>query len=182
MKFDDQEDSLTTAMMLFAYAITQRYVTSTNNLLRTSLNTRNQAVLQADIVNIQIKNMEELKQMSVNICTIARIQKVDSDSEDRPSYDYAFICEVKLIIEYLHAVFKVIQKEFPEDVRVPMNVFDLMESDLDETLKQNEILKDRLLEATLTHDVERCVFMCFDKNDNFNDEIEKLKRESIDFQ
>ncbi|GJR09731.1 hypothetical protein Tco_0792383 [Tanacetum coccineum] len=56
--------------------------------------------------------MEELKELSANIWMMARIQKADSDSEDRPSYDYAFISE----------------------------------------------------------------------NDNLNDEIEKLKRESIDVQ
>ncbi|GJT95315.1 putative reverse transcriptase domain-containing protein [Tanacetum coccineum] len=41
---DDQEDSLTTATMLLARAITQCYSTPTNNLLRTSSNIRNQAV------------------------------------------------------------------------------------------------------------------------------------------
>ncbi|GKC16102.1 zinc finger, CCHC-type containing protein, partial [Tanacetum coccineum] len=50
--------------------------------------------------------------------------------------------EVNPILECLHAVFKVIQKEFPEDVQVMMNVFISMESDFDETLKENKILKD----------------------------------------
>ncbi|GKD46548.1 integrase, catalytic region, zinc finger, CCHC-type containing protein [Tanacetum coccineum] len=54
---DDQEDSLTTAMMLLARAITQRYSTPTNNRLRTSSNTRNQAIVQADHVDIQSKNV-----------------------------------------------------------------------------------------------------------------------------
>ncbi|GKC32765.1 retrovirus-related pol polyprotein from transposon TNT 1-94 [Tanacetum coccineum] len=54
---DDQEDSLTTTMMLLARAITQRYSTPTNNRLRTSSNTRNQAVVQADRVDIQSKNV-----------------------------------------------------------------------------------------------------------------------------
>ncbi|GJR99211.1 retrovirus-related pol polyprotein from transposon TNT 1-94 [Tanacetum coccineum] len=67
--------------------------------------------------------------------------------------------EVKPILDYLHTIFKVIQKEFLEDVQVMMNVFDSMESDIDETLKQNEILKDRFLEATLTHNVERFVLI-----------------------
>ncbi|GJT05435.1 retrovirus-related pol polyprotein from transposon TNT 1-94 [Tanacetum coccineum] len=70
--------------------------------------------------------------------------------------------KVKPILDYLHTVFKAIQKEFPEDVREMMNVFDSMESNLDETLTQNEILRDRLLEATLTHDVEKCVLMLAD--------------------
>ncbi|GJS10336.1 integrase, catalytic region, zinc finger, CCHC-type containing protein [Tanacetum coccineum] len=38
-----------------------------------------------------------------------------------------------------------------------MNVFESMESDLDATWKQNEILNDQLLEATLKYDVEKCI-------------------------
>ncbi|GJX06972.1 hypothetical protein Tco_0194904 [Tanacetum coccineum] len=53
---DDQEDSLTTATMLLSSAITQRS-TPINNRLRTSSNTRNQSVVQADRVNIQSRNV-----------------------------------------------------------------------------------------------------------------------------
>ncbi|GKB29670.1 hypothetical protein Tco_0869071, partial [Tanacetum coccineum] len=52
---DDQEDSLTTTMMLLSRAITQRYSTPTNNRLRTYSNTRNQAIVQADRADIQSK-------------------------------------------------------------------------------------------------------------------------------
>ncbi|GJV23175.1 hypothetical protein Tco_1375870 [Tanacetum coccineum] len=39
------------------------------------------------------------------------------------------------------------------------------------------------LRATLKHDVQNCVLMCSDSmNDNLNNEIEKVKRESIDVQ
>ncbi|GJW09311.1 hypothetical protein Tco_1575138 [Tanacetum coccineum] len=44
-------------MTLLARAITQRYSTLTNNRLHSSSNTRNQAVVQADRVNIQSKNV-----------------------------------------------------------------------------------------------------------------------------
>nr|GFA09547.1 hypothetical protein [Tanacetum cinerariifolium] len=54
---NDQEDSLTTAMILFARAITQHYSTPTNHLLCTSSNTRNQAIVQVDHVEIQRKNV-----------------------------------------------------------------------------------------------------------------------------
>ncbi|GJV40226.1 hypothetical protein Tco_1418666 [Tanacetum coccineum] len=53
---DSQEDKLTTAMILLARAITQRFSTSTNNRLRTSSNTKNQAVIQDGRVDIQTKN------------------------------------------------------------------------------------------------------------------------------
>ncbi|GKA12673.1 hypothetical protein Tco_0692219 [Tanacetum coccineum] len=54
---DAQEDKITTAMMLLARAITQHYSTPTNNRLRTSSNTRNQAVIQDGRVDIQSKNV-----------------------------------------------------------------------------------------------------------------------------
>nr|GEX68941.1 ribonuclease H-like domain-containing protein [Tanacetum cinerariifolium] len=47
---------LTTAMMLLARAITQKFSTPTNNRLRTSSNIRNQAVVQDGRVDIQTKN------------------------------------------------------------------------------------------------------------------------------
>ncbi|GKB99908.1 hypothetical protein Tco_0986045 [Tanacetum coccineum] len=42
---DSQEDKLTSAMMLLAQEITQKFSIPTNNCLRTSSNTRNQAVI-----------------------------------------------------------------------------------------------------------------------------------------
>nr|GEY29214.1 hypothetical protein [Tanacetum cinerariifolium] len=51
----DQE-KLTTAMMLLARAISQRFFTPTNNRLRILSNTRNQAVVQDGRVDIQTKN------------------------------------------------------------------------------------------------------------------------------
>ncbi|GJZ41703.1 integrase, catalytic region, zinc finger, CCHC-type containing protein [Tanacetum coccineum] len=54
---DAQEDKLSTAMMLLVRAITQHYSTPTNNRLRTSSNTRNQAVIQDGHVDIQSNNV-----------------------------------------------------------------------------------------------------------------------------
>ncbi|GKC30734.1 hypothetical protein Tco_1038028 [Tanacetum coccineum] len=50
------EDPLTSAMILLARAITKRFSNPTNNRLRTSSNTRNQAIVQGDKVNIQSRN------------------------------------------------------------------------------------------------------------------------------
>ncbi|GKD26881.1 hypothetical protein Tco_1233095, partial [Tanacetum coccineum] len=52
----NSEDPLTSAMMLLARAITQRFSNPTNNHIRTSSNTRNHAIIQADRVNIQSIN------------------------------------------------------------------------------------------------------------------------------
>ncbi|GJX61687.1 hypothetical protein Tco_0294587 [Tanacetum coccineum] len=53
---DSQEDKLTTTMMLLARAITHKFSTPINNHLRTSSNTRNQAMIQDGTVDIQTKN------------------------------------------------------------------------------------------------------------------------------
>nr|GEU93657.1 retrovirus-related Pol polyprotein from transposon TNT 1-94 [Tanacetum cinerariifolium] len=53
---DSQEDKLTSVMMLLARAISQRFSSPTNNHLRISSNTRNQAVVQDGRVNIQTKD------------------------------------------------------------------------------------------------------------------------------
>ncbi|GKC79071.1 hypothetical protein Tco_1129845 [Tanacetum coccineum] len=55
-------------------------------------------------------------------------------------------------------------------------------SDLDETLKQNELLKDQLLEVTLAEDVKNLVInSCVEiGNKNFQDEIERFSKESKD--
>ncbi|GKB78425.1 hypothetical protein Tco_0945320 [Tanacetum coccineum] len=50
------EDPLASAMLLLAKSITQNFSNLTNNRLRASSNTRNQAVVHGDRVNIQSKN------------------------------------------------------------------------------------------------------------------------------
>nr|GEW33745.1 integrase, catalytic region, zinc finger, CCHC-type, peptidase aspartic, catalytic [Tanacetum cinerariifolium] len=53
---NDSEDPLTSTMILLARAISQRFSNPTNNRLCTPSNTRNQAIVQGDRVNIQSKN------------------------------------------------------------------------------------------------------------------------------
>ncbi|GJY97552.1 retrovirus-related pol polyprotein from transposon TNT 1-94 [Tanacetum coccineum] len=63
------------------------------------------------------------------------------------------------------------------------DVFEATESDLCETWKQNELLKDQLLEANLKHEIECCVLLsheCIDNN--MKDEIEKVQRDSTEIQ
>ncbi|GJR75039.1 hypothetical protein Tco_0087404 [Tanacetum coccineum] len=140
------------AMLLLAKAITQNFSNPTNNRLRASSNTRNQAVVQGDRVNIQSRRnsegnvednyrrlcqesclgmnatmgdckcsndcsksdtpgilsrvnndflfadasrMEEIEELSANICLMARIQPADQNSDDEPSYESAFVSEVQ---------------------------------------------------------------------------------------
>ncbi|GJR69694.1 hypothetical protein Tco_0015759 [Tanacetum coccineum] len=132
------KDPLISAMMLLARAITQRFSNPTNNHLSTSSNTRNQAIVQDDKVNIQSRNfgndgkntrrsyvqeeiikvrkdeagvtlideqnyflvvdatqMEEIEELSANICLMSRIQPEKIDFDVGPRYDSAFLSEVQ---------------------------------------------------------------------------------------
>ncbi|GKD51594.1 hypothetical protein Tco_1280570 [Tanacetum coccineum] len=164
------EDPLASAMLLLAKAITQNFSNPTNNRLRASSNTRNQAVVQGDrgmnatneTANVQrivrtptsgntstgqcynsggkgyyarncpklrvrdskyfmeqmllakqdeaggiltdeqndflfadASRMEEIEELSANICLMAIIQPANQNSDDETSYEFAFVSEVQ---------------------------------------------------------------------------------------
>ncbi|GJS40458.1 integrase, catalytic region, zinc finger, CCHC-type containing protein [Tanacetum coccineum] len=69
------------------------------------------------------------------------------------------------------------------DIKEMKDVFESTESELDELEKQNDLLKDQLLEASLKQDVELCVLInheCVDKI--LNAELEKVKKKSFEIQ
>nr|GEY91006.1 hypothetical protein [Tanacetum cinerariifolium] len=90
--------------------------------------------------------------------------------------------EVKPILHNLHLNLEIFQKRLSKDIKEMMDVFDSMESYLDKTLKQNEHLKDRLLEATLAEDVKnRVITSCVEiGNKKLQDEIERFSKASKD--
>ncbi|GKD17217.1 hypothetical protein Tco_1206375, partial [Tanacetum coccineum] len=102
------EDPLASAMLLLAKAITQNFSNRTNICLRASSNTRNQAVVQGDrdeadgiltdeqndFLFADALRMKEIKELSANICLMARIQPADQNSDDEPSYESAFVRNV----------------------------------------------------------------------------------------
>nr|GEY51417.1 hypothetical protein [Tanacetum cinerariifolium] len=90
-----------------------------------------------DFLFADASRMEEIKELSANICLMARIQPVNFDSNEGPSYDYAFQREMIL-----------------KDIKEIKDVFDSTENDLSDTWKQNELLKDQLLKAKLKHEIE----------------------------
>ncbi|GJX90814.1 hypothetical protein Tco_0344140 [Tanacetum coccineum] len=93
------------------------------------------------------------------------------------------ICvEAKLILQELHLYFEIFQNRFKRDVKEMKDVFVSVENDLDETFKQNELLKDRLLEASLAEDIKNLVITsCVEiRNKDLHDEIERISKESKD--
>ncbi|GJT85698.1 reverse transcriptase zinc-binding domain-containing protein, partial [Tanacetum coccineum] len=71
---------------------------------------------------------------------------------------------------------------FKKDVKEMNDVFVSVENDLDETFKQNELLKDRLLEASLAEDIKNLVITsCVEiRNKDLHDEIDRISKESKD--
>ncbi|GKC10136.1 retrovirus-related pol polyprotein from transposon TNT 1-94 [Tanacetum coccineum] len=65
---NNSEDPLIFAMLLLAKAITQNFSNPTNNRLRASSNTRNQAIIQGDRVNIQAGILAIWKKWQTSLC------------------------------------------------------------------------------------------------------------------
>ncbi|GJR41530.1 retrovirus-related pol polyprotein from transposon TNT 1-94 [Tanacetum coccineum] len=91
--------------------------------------------------------------------------------------------QVKPILNELKVYLECFRNLFQRDIKEMKDVFESTESELDELEKQNELLKDQLLEASLKHDVELCVLInheCVDKI--LNAELEKVKKKSFEIQ
>ncbi|GKC15571.1 hypothetical protein Tco_1012353 [Tanacetum coccineum] len=69
--------------------------------------------------------------------------------------------EMNPIVQKLYFYFILFQNRFKKDVKEMNDVFVSVENDLDETFKQNELLKDRLLEASLAEDIKNLNFKEF---------------------
>ncbi|GJT08208.1 hypothetical protein Tco_0842670 [Tanacetum coccineum] len=69
------------------------------------------------------------------------------------------------------------------DIKEIKDAFESIESELCELEKQTDFLKDRLLEVSLKHEVELSVLLIHECVDNsLHDEIEELKKKSIEIQ
>ncbi|GJT51838.1 hypothetical protein Tco_0977995 [Tanacetum coccineum] len=89
----------------------------------------------------------------------------------------------KLIVNELQFYFEFFRKLFQRDIKEMKDVFESTESELCEIKKQNNFLKDQLLEASLKHEVEISVLLNHECVDNsLHAEIEQIKKNSIEIQ
>nr|GEU94512.1 hypothetical protein [Tanacetum cinerariifolium] len=90
--------------------------------------------------------------------------------------------EAKLILREWNLYFEIFQNRFKRDVKEMKDVFVSVENDLDETFKQNELLKDRLLKASLAQDIKNLVITsCVEiRNKELHDDTERILKESKD--
>ncbi|GJS70753.1 hypothetical protein Tco_0703594 [Tanacetum coccineum] len=82
--------------------------------------------------------------------------------------------EMNPIVQKLYFYFILFHNRFKKDVKEMNDVFVSVENDLDETFKQNELLKDRLLVASLAEDINNLVITAYVeiRNKDLHDEIE----------
>ncbi|GJY94721.1 hypothetical protein Tco_0511082 [Tanacetum coccineum] len=90
--------------------------------------------------------------------------------------------QAKLILRNLHTYFEVFQNRFKRVVNEMKDNFVSVENDLDKTIKQNELLKDRLLKASLAEDIKNIVIISCEeiRNKDLHDETERISNESKD--
>ncbi|GJS62096.1 hypothetical protein Tco_0656880 [Tanacetum coccineum] len=91
--------------------------------------------------------------------------------------------QVKPVLNELLDYFDGFQNLFQRDIKEMKDAFEQNDVYLDEIERQNDLLKDQLLEASLKHDIELCVLLnheCVDKS--LHDELEKVKKKSLEFQ
>ncbi|GJZ21861.1 hypothetical protein Tco_0558900 [Tanacetum coccineum] len=89
--------------------------------------------------------------------------------------------QVKPLLNELLDYFDGFQNLFQGDIKEMKDSFEQNDGYLDEIERQNDLLKDQLLEASLKHDIELCVLLnheCVDKS--LHDELEqKLEDENV---
>ncbi|GKE30133.1 hypothetical protein Tco_1445517, partial [Tanacetum coccineum] len=91
--------------------------------------------------------------------------------------------QLKPIVNELQFYFEFFKTLFQRDIKEMKDVFESTESELCELEKQNDFLKDQLLEVSLKHEVELSVLLNHECVDNsLHAEIEQLKKKSIKIQ
>ncbi|GJX94820.1 hypothetical protein Tco_0349406 [Tanacetum coccineum] len=107
----------------------------------------------------------------------------DKTSNATPSILASMPNQLKPIVNELQFYFEFFKTLFQRDIKEMKDVFESTESELCELEKQNDFLKDQLLEVSLKHEVELSVLLNHECVDNsLHAEIEQLKKKSIEIQ
>ncbi|GJY18674.1 hypothetical protein Tco_0390165 [Tanacetum coccineum] len=90
--------------------------------------------------------------------------------------------QVKPILNELQVYLDAFQDLFHRDIKEMKDAFEQNDVYLDEIENQNDLLKDQLLEASLTEDIKNLVITsCVEiRNKDLHDEIERISKESKD--
>ncbi|GJX04589.1 hypothetical protein Tco_0190505 [Tanacetum coccineum] len=90
--------------------------------------------------------------------------------------------KVKPLLNELQVYFDDFQNLFQRDIKEMKDAFEQNDVYLDEIENQNDLLKDQLLEAFLTEDIENLIITSYVeiKNKDLHDEIERISKDSKD--
>ncbi|GJT94171.1 hypothetical protein Tco_1083016 [Tanacetum coccineum] len=91
--------------------------------------------------------------------------------------------QVKPLLNELLDHFDGFQNLFQRDIKEMKDAFEQNDVYLDEIERQNDLLKDQLLEVSLKHDIELCVLLsheCVDES--LHDELKQVKKKSLEIQ
>ncbi|GKD75859.1 hypothetical protein Tco_1334141 [Tanacetum coccineum] len=91
--------------------------------------------------------------------------------------------QVKPLLNELLDYFDGFQNLFQRDIKEMKDAFEQNDVYLDEIERQNDLLKDQLLEASLKHDIELCVLLNHEYVDkSLHDELEQVKKKYLEIQ
>ncbi|GJU97148.1 hypothetical protein Tco_1326419 [Tanacetum coccineum] len=149
---------------------------------------------QNDFLFADASRMEEIEELSANICLMARIQPTNFDSDEGPSYDFAFLSELQTpSTSYVNPLFaKDAQNKNLEQQRdkLELSVVELKRQTV-ELQKTQSILKRKISKIEDKYDdtvldlearAKKNADVVLKIDNNIQDEIEKIQRESIEIQ
>nr|GEU93690.1 integrase, catalytic region, zinc finger, CCHC-type, peptidase aspartic, catalytic [Tanacetum cinerariifolium] len=147
------------------------------NSIPTSMPSESPLIIELDKMRSCFQKLSELiqkncKRASIFYTSLEEVQLNDFCQD-----------QVKPIVNELQFYFEYFRTLFQRDIKEMKDVFESTKSELCELQKQNDFLKDQLLEVSLKHQVELRVLLNHECVDNFlHAEIEQIKRKSIEIQ
>ncbi|GJT52921.1 integrase, catalytic region, zinc finger, CCHC-type containing protein [Tanacetum coccineum] len=148
-----------------------------NSSIPASISSESPLIIQLDKMKSCFQTLSELIQKNCKRASIFYTSPEEIQLND--------FCQdqVKPIVNELQFYFEFFRKLFQRDIKEMKDVFESTKSELCEIKKQNDFLKDQLLEASLRHEVEISVLLNHECVDNsLHAEIEQIKKNSIEIQ
>ncbi|GJR82150.1 hypothetical protein Tco_0152935 [Tanacetum coccineum] len=144
----------------------------------------NKPMLSANPILVDLNQMEnDFQKLFEMLKTASKRESIFYTSPEEKRLINFCQQQRKPILHKMQFKLEIFQKRFLKDIKEMKDFFESSERDLSETWKQNKILKDQLLKATLKHEIKCCVLLsheCVDNN--MQDEIEKVQRDFIEIQ
>ncbi|GJW47758.1 integrase, catalytic region, zinc finger, CCHC-type containing protein [Tanacetum coccineum] len=167
------EDPLASAMLLLAKAITQNFSNPTKQ--STIDDDQINSDIQFDSVKGNVNSGGVEKDTHVHdLCALETLARNAYEEACKIQQNLSKD-QVKPLLNELLDHFDGFQNLFQRDIKEMKDAFEQNDVYLDEIERQNDLLKDQLLEASLKHDIELCVLLnheCVDES--LHDELEQV--------